>query len=426
MSAFDKVIGYDAIKRELMEICDMVKNRSFYTELGADLPQGILLDGDPGLGKTLMAKCFLEECNLTTYTIRRNKSTGDFVAEITDTFTKAAENAPSIIFLDDMDKFANEDYSHRDTEEYVAIQSGIDEVKGKDVFVIATTNDYYKLPDSLVRAGRFDKKICVRTPNDNDAYQIIEHYLSNKKVSEDVNMNDLVRMFSYSSCAELESIINEAAISAASRRKDSIQMEDIVNAVLRSQYDSPDDFSSKPEEEMNRIALHEAGHLVVSEIITPESVGLASIRSNGNNENGGFVHLCKKMPVQFQHAYIGLAGKVAVELYYADACTLGCDEDLNKVIELIEEDMTENASCGISMLDLTSGYARYSSDAYKTSIEAVVRVELERVLIKTREILLKNREFLEKTAKALAEKQTLLYSDIQRIRNECSITEVSL
>ena len=100
-----------------------------------------------------MARCFIDECNLETFTIRKNKSE-NFVGYITETFKKAKENAPSVIFLDDMDKFANEDNNHKDAEEYVAIQAGIDDVKGCDVFVLATANEIRKLPKSLTRSGR--------------------------------------------------------------------------------------------------------------------------------------------------------------------------------------------------------------------------------------------------------------------------------
>ena len=156
MNAFDKVIGYETIKNELLQICDMMHNREVYEELGAKLPQGILLYGDPGLGKTLIAKCFIEESGLKSYVVRRNKGNDDFIGDIAATFQKARETAPCIVFLDDMDKFANEDSNHRDAEEYVAVQSGIDEVKNCNVFVLAPANEMWKLPNSLVRSGRFD------------------------------------------------------------------------------------------------------------------------------------------------------------------------------------------------------------------------------------------------------------------------------
>ena len=125
MSVFDKVIGYGKIKQELLQICDMIHNPEIYQELRAKLPKGIMIHGNPGLGKTLMAKCFIEESGLKHYILRRTKGTADFVNEIRETFLKAKENAPAIIFLDDVDKFANEDDDHVDAQEYVTIQACI-------------------------------------------------------------------------------------------------------------------------------------------------------------------------------------------------------------------------------------------------------------------------------------------------------------
>lgn len=227
MNTFDKVIGYESIKNELLQICDMIHHPEFYTALGAKLPQGVMLYGAPGLGKTLLAKCFIEESGLRTFTVRRNKSANDFVEEIIQTFRQASANAPAIVFLDDMDKFANEDDSRRDAEEYVAVQSGIDEVKDAGVFVLATVNEIHKLPPSLKRSGRFDRKIEVLPPTSADAETIIRHYLRNKKLSDSIRVQDVAMMITYSSCAELETILNESAIRAAYRRSACIEMEDI-------------------------------------------------------------------------------------------------------------------------------------------------------------------------------------------------------
>lgn len=426
MKAFDKVIGYETIKNELMQICDMIHNRKVYEELGAKLPQGILLYGDPGLGKTLMAKSFIKESGLQAFTVRRNKSNEDFIGDITETFKKAKENAPCIIFLDDMDKFANEDDDHRDAEEYVAVQAGIDEVKNYDVFVLATANEIWKLPKSLVRSGRFDRKIEVLCPTDNDANDIIAHYLSDKKVSEDVNMEDLSKMISYSSCAELETILNEAAITAAYDRKDFIEMNDLVKAVLRMQYDSPDNYTKTSAEDMEKTALHEAGHLVVSEVLCPGSVGLASLRSTGRDTTGGFIHRCKDFKRRPYHALVLLAGKAAVELYYSDACASGCQSDISRAIGLIRSGISESATHGFGMVDVSTRQFPETSENMNARNEAVTQAEIERLMLKTKDILLKNRDFLELASKALVEKETLLYSDIQAIRNSTTITDVAV
>jgi len=424
MSAFDQVIGYESIKTELKQVCDMIRNREYYTRLGAKLPRGVLLYGDPGLGKTLMARCFLEESGLRTYTVRRTKGSDDFITEISDAFRLAKLNAPAAVFLDDMDKFANEDNEHRDAKEYVAVQAGIDETRGSEVFVLGTANDIDKLPDSLIRAGRFDRRIEVCTPNEEDARKIISHYLSDKCVSPDVDMDDLGKMISYNSCAELETILNEAAISAAFARKSCIEMPDLVSAVLRMEYDAPDDCVRKSPEESRRIALHEAGHVVASEVLCPGSVGLASIRPCGRNSIGGFVHRCMELPRRPHLILIALAGKAAVELFYADHVASGCQEDLDRAFRLIRDAIIESGTGGIGLMDSCNRFTR-SSESFNSRSEAVIHAEVEHYLLQTRDILLKNRDFLEHITEALLRKETLLSSDIQAIRSHTGIVEIA-
>ena len=425
MSAFDKVIGYEVIKKELLQIVDMIRNGDVYEALGAKLPQGVLLHGAPGLGKTMMANCFIEESGLPAYVVRRNKGSNDFISEVTETFQRAKENAPCIVFLDDIDKFANEDGGHRDAEEYVAVQAGIDEVKNRGVFVLATANNIRKLPFSLVRSGRFDRKIEVGCPTDRDAEAIIAHYLSDKKVSESVNMEDLAKMISYSSCAELETILNEAAIRAAYERRRSIGMDDLVKAVLKLKYDSAENDSETDGEGRMRTALHEAGHLVVSEVLCPGSVGLASLRSTIRNETGGFIHRCRDVPGRSQYVLISLAGKAAVELYYADPCTDGCKDDIRRAYDAIRDGISEEATHGFGMVDVSTQTFPETTENYKARNEAVTHAEMERCMLKTRNILLKNMDFLEKAAEALMEKGTLLYSDIQALKASTTITEAA-
>lgn len=138
MRKFDMIIGYSPIKKELKQIADTLKNRDAYDKLGVSAPRGLLLYGEPGVGKSLMATAIIEESGRQAFVCRKDQPNGDFVKEIKATFDKAIANAPSIVFLDDMDKFANGDESHPDAEEYVTVQSCIDEAKGKAVFVLAT------------------------------------------------------------------------------------------------------------------------------------------------------------------------------------------------------------------------------------------------------------------------------------------------
>ena len=425
MNEFDKVIGYESIKNELLQICDMIKNKEAYDTIGARLPQGALLYGYPGLGKTLMAKCFINESGLNAYTLRRNKSCVDFIESITRIFDKAKQEGNCIIFLDDLDKFANEDAEHVDAEEYVAVQAGIDEIKGCNVFVIATANDINKLPRSLLRSGRFDRVIEVQRPTNKDAREIISYYLTDKRVSKDVNMDDLSRMVSYSSCAELETILNEAAINAAFNRRESVEMDDFVKSVLRMQYECPDTYEKTSLEDMKVTALHEAGHIVVAEILCPESIGLASVRVDGRSETAGFVHRCKALKRRPYHALVSLAGKAAVELYYSETVASGCQDDIMQALRVIRSGIIDNATHGLSLVEIGPPIRRESSGDTEIN-DAITHAELERYMMKVKDILIKNRDFLEKTADALAEKETLFYSDIQAIKKNTTIVNVTV
>ncbi len=426
MNAFERIIGYDSIKDELLQICDMVKNREIYRSLGARLPRGVLMHGDPGLGKTLMAKCFIEECGLPAVVLRKSRGGSGFVSEITEAFQKAKEQAPCIVFLDDMDKFANEDRDHCNAEEYVAVQAGIDGNRDADVFVFATVNDTDCLPESLMRPGRFDRKIEVCRPTEEDSAAIIRHYLSDKKVAEDVNLEDVAMMIGYSSCAELETILNEAAINAAYARHSCISMADMTSAILRMQYDAPDSHTKPSDEDLKKVALHEAGHLVVCEVLSPGSVGLASVRSSGRDSLGGFVRRCREFKRRPYHILVSLAGKAAVELYYSETCASGCIEDIYAATKEIRDAVADSGFRGLGFVDLTTRRFRETSDSSNTCTEAVVRAELERYMFQVRDILLKNREFLEKAAEALLTKETLLYSDIRALRESVTLTAVAV
>lgn len=416
MNTFDKVIGYQSIKQELFQLCDMIRNRKLYAEMGARLPHGLLLYGEPGLGKTLMANCFIEECGLNTITVRRNKGGDAFVDSITQAFTKAAEEAPTVIFLDDMDKFANESSSHCDTPEYVAVQAGIDAVKEADVFVIATANDIRKLPDSLRRSGRFDRKIGVRAPTADDAAAIIAHYLEGKRISADVDRNDLAKMMSYHSCAELETILNEAAIRAVFAREESIRMEDIVSTVLKQQYGAQEEIPYASTETIERVALHEAGHLVISEVLCPGSVGFASLLPSKENRCGGFIHCCKGLS-DTDAALVAVGSKAAVEMRYTGQTADGCCSDLEHAINCIREAVSKEGTLGFSLLNVESKTSCCMSESLNARSEAAVQAEVERRFNEAKKLLAQNEAFLRKITEALIQKKTLLFSDIQSIRS---------
>lgn len=181
MKEFDDIIGYDSIKLELKRVCDMVRNPEKYEKLGVKMPKGIMLYGPPGVGKSLFAKAFIDACGTQYFICRKNQPNGDFVKLIKEIFEEARNNTPSIVFLDDMDKFANQDDKHKNAEEFITIQSCIDENRDKAILVFATANDLSLVPESLMRTGRFDISINVKKPKGTDAVKIVKHYLSQKK-----------------------------------------------------------------------------------------------------------------------------------------------------------------------------------------------------------------------------------------------------
>ena len=413
MSKFDAVIGYRAIKQELLEICDMMKNPDVYRKLGAGMPRGILLHGDPGVGKSMMASAFLDECGLTSYVLRRTKSDGDFINEIKQTFTDAAEHEPSVILLDDMDKFASEEGRK---EEFSVVQACIDEVKDKQVFVIATANSTRDMPSSLTRAGRFDRKIEVKIPSGQDAVDIVHYYLKSKTLSEDVDFTDVAKMMSRKSCAELEVVINEAAIYSGFERSEKVCMRHLVRAFLRTYFRSNEaaPWEQLDEKKRKKLAYHEAGHAAVAELLKPNSVGIISIHSGIEFATKGFVGMCERIDSDEDQIALSLAGKIASEMMLGEV-DKGAFRDIERAIYMIREELCGSGSFG---MELVTHFKEDMSETKHVLQENCIKSELERQKYRAMKLLTEHRAFFEAIVKELMQKETLLYSDMQRIRKE--------
>lgn len=417
-SSFDKIIGYESVKKELLQLCDIMLNPEIYKQFGIKLPNGLIFFGEPGLGKSLMAKCLCEESSRAVYIVRKTKANGDFIKEMQELFNQAKENVPSIVLLDDMDKFANEDQNHPDAEEYVAVQACIDEAKDSDVFIIATVNDKNKLPESLLRAGRFDRQITVSTPTMKDATKIIEHYLGQKQsISDDICIGDIANMMYGKSCADLERIVNEAGINAAYNRKDKIYYQDIIDAYLRTAYNSTKRIEDRDVKINIETAYHEAGHAVVSEILQANSVSLVSIAAYDCGTRGITVfHQDENYMDSFtqmeNRIMMLIAGRISVEMNCGNYDT-GADEDYRRATNVVRKMVQEYDIFGINPYHEWD-HRRAENTTFE--ITQLVRAKLSEYAYKTRSILTRNREYLERLVKQLLEKGTITGKDIQQIK----------
>lgn len=422
MSEFDKIIGYRDIKSELIRLCDTLRNPEKYKALGVTPIGGLLLDGDPGVGKTLMANCLIKESGRRAFVCRKDKPGGEFVGKIKDVFTEAAENSPSIVFLDDVDKFANEDNYHRNAEEYVTVQSCMDEIRGKDVFVIATANGTDNLPRSLLRAGRFDTVINVESPKGDDAVAIVKHYLSQKSSVAEIDPTEVARLLNGKSCAELETVINVAGQYAGYANKKTIESDDITRACLRVIYNAIESSVPHTPVMLERTAFHEAGHTVVAEVLEPGSVDFVTVRKNTGNI-GGFTSYHNSDDYWTTKTYMEnrvvalLAGKAATEIIFGDIDT-GANSDLHRAFDIVERIADNYCSYGFGYWVYNSGT---SQNLYARK-EGRIIADMEGLYLKAKKILVENRAFLEAVAKRLQEKDILVGSEIKEIKRKVALT----
>ena len=422
MSAFDKVIGYEKEKEELYQLCDMAKNPEKYAALGVKLPRGVLLHGVPGVGKTLMATALIEEMgeDRKRYVLRKDKSNEEFVESISKTFQEAKENAPSVIFLDDLDKFAS-DSDSRNPEELIAVQSGIDEVKGADVFVVATANEIRELPRSLRRAGRFDRILEICPPNRKEAVEIVRHYLKDKKVAADVTAESVARLMDGNSCAALESVLNEAGIYAGYENKPEIGREHIVRAVLRDIFEADESVNEMSAAAKEEVAFHEAGHAVAALTFDSEGVGLISVRPSKSDARG--VTQIFKSENYFgsydrmhERVIALLAGRAAVELKYG-RLDVGAASDLDRASAIVQRFIVDYAASGFALFH-HDNHDGISSCNQEDGITAERSAMLARCYEEAKDVLRKNWAFVEKLAAALVERDTLIFEEIAELRKE--------
>jgi len=414
---FSNIIGYDDIKTTLRIIIDMLNNEEKYKKLGCNISHGLLLYGPPGTGKTSISNEVLNNVKRKKFTIRKSKSNGNFIDYINDIFIEAKNNQPSVILLDDLDKFSETD-DKSNNEEFVAIQSLVDDVKNDNIFVIATANDINVLPSSLRRAGRFDIQIRIDNPKEDDAIKIFSHYLKNKKVDDDVSVKKLSYILTNSSCAELEKVCNQAGIYAGFKNKESIGMEELLRASLELKYNTNIEDINVEDNYAINTAYHEAGHALIGELLEPGSVSFITITKNASNTKGITIFHNNDdyfSDIKFMKNRVKalLAGKASTEIVF-NTCDVGTNSDLNRAHDIICRFVDDYC-----MVDFSSK-TRYSYEAAeetKKSKADNVNIIISEYYNEVKEMLCENRHILDRLANELKKKKILFKEEIEDICN---------
>ena len=403
MNYFEEIIGYENIKYELNRIIDYLNNKEKYDKIGARKPDNVILYGEPGLGKTKTAKLFINALNRSKYIINKNKTNGEFLEYLKKTINDASKNAPSVILFDDLDKYSNNDDAHTYTDEFILIQSLMDENSDKDIYYIATANDMLKLPKSLLRTKRLGLELEFNSPTLEDSKKIIKHYLENKKICQEIDYDLLSKMLVDKSCADLENIMNEAAINAAYDNREKISMQDIVKAILKELYSAPASFESKTQKQLQTIAIHEAGHVVIQEYLEPGSTNFVSIEDN----IGGITNVCINSDYWSDITYMEnrvlsiLGGKAATEIVF-NKTDVGVNMDMTRARQIVKR-----------------FYDDYCMKGFLTDQDEEKEIcnKLNEYYIKAKEIIFNNKDKVYNIANELLAKKTLLNNEIKEILN---------
>ena len=290
---FNDVAGVDEEKEELEEIVEFLKTPKKFTDMGARIPKGVLLVGQPGTGKTLLAKAVAGEAGVPFFSISGSEFVEMFVgvgaSRVRDLFDQAKKNAPSIIFIDEIDAVGRQrgaglggghDEREQTLNQLLVEMDGFGTNEG--VIVLAATNRPDVLDKALLRPGRFDRQIVVSAPDVKSREQILEVHARKKKLAEDVDLKTVARNTSGFAGADLENILNEAALLAARRNLDCIGMKEIEDAMVKVTMGPEKKTRVRSEKENKLVAYHEAGHAVVSRYLpTQDKVHQISIVPRG-------------------------------------------------------------------------------------------------------------------------------------------------
>ena len=448
---FTDVAGNESAKQDLSEVVDFLKNPKKYEKLGAKIPRGVLLAGDPGTGKTLMARAVAGEANVPFFSISGSEFAEMFVgvgaSRVRDLFSKAKKNAPSIIFIDEIDAVAHKRDARggagREDEQtlnqILVEMDGFDNESG--VIVIAATNRVDMLDKALLRPGRFDRHVDVTLPERKDRLAILEVHFKNKPADKTVDLKALAAKTAGSSGADLANIANEAAITAAREGHKEITGADLTEAFERVAIGPERKSKVMNEQERKITAYHEAGHAVVGHVL-PDSDPVHKITIIPRGHTGGVTWFLPPEDRSYKSVYElkdvlarAMGGRIAEKIIFGeDSVTTGASSDLQHVAELskemiIREGMGKKTRNLVYPSEATGYYTISTGKPYSEKTAELIDEEITEFTTeaaKRAEAVLKaNRKVLDRVASALLEKESLEEEDLKNIFDGATLPDAA-
>ena len=439
---FNDVAGCDEEKQEMAEIIDYLKYPKKFEKMGARIPKGILVSGHPGTGKTLLAKAVAGEANVPFYSISGSDFVEMFVgvgaSRVRDMFKKAQQTAPCIIFIDEIDAVGRQrgagfggghDEREQTLNQLLVEMDGMEENTG--VVVIAATNRPDVLDPALLRAGRFDRQITVALPDRKGREAILHVHARNKKFVKDLDLGALAKRTPGFSGADLENVLNEAAILAVRENKDEIGMKQIDEAIDRVMMGPAKVSRTYDDKTKKLVAYHESGHAIIGLFLENAQV-VQKVTIIPRGQAGGY-NLMTPKEEKMMHtkndlldtitSYMG--GRTAEELFFDDITT-GASNDIQNATNIAKDMVTLYGMSDLGPIKYNAGnenvfLGRDYNQPNNVSGEVAYEIDQEvRKIINTchtkaRQIIEAHKTELETIAHALMEYETLTAEQIQRV-----------
>ena len=441
---FTKVAGLEEEKEELEEIVDFLKDPKKYISLGARIPKGVLLEGPPGTGKTLLAKATAGEAGVPFFTISGSDFVEMFVgvgaSRVRDLFEQAKKNAPCIVFIDEIDAVARRrgtgmggghDEREQTLNQMLVEMDGFGVNEG--IIVMAATNRVDILDPAILRPGRFDRKVLVGRPDVRGREQILEVHAKNKPIGDDVNLENIARITAGFTGAELENLLNEAAILAAKGDKPYITQANIDQAMIKVGIGKEKKSKIISEKEKKITAYHESGHAILFHVLPDVGpVHTVSIIPTGAGAAGYTMPLPEKDEMfltkgkMLQEIMVSLGGRIAEELILDDITT-GASQDIKQATAAAKAMVTKygfSDKLGLINYDDDSNdvfigrdlaHSKGYGEATASAIDQEVRDIVESCYVQAKAIIEEHMEQLHASAKLLLEKEKINQEEFEAL-----------